>query len=313
MVQKDAKDILKEMKAEKEGVSPKDIQFKDLRKGKKRKKKVEKTNESESDIDIINNNEGFSITEMETKYCNYKDIGKKKKLIKKKNLEEWGAFDFFRFTHKLYLKKYKNEWDLNMGGSSLEINRIRDKFYDFFGFGCNLIMLDYIFFFFENHIDDFIRKEGDFYFSQMRKDWIMISFQEIYDFQKRFVNYMVKEKQKNKKYNLTKEEMKKSYDLGDMTLVGNYGVVLALNWLLKIKRKPKKEAIKIVVDACKSMHERNMLNIVKNATEIYSPYSLNFVFKSPQLVFNKIDSSIQLNVEFNNNNDKVKFLQKGNK
>ena len=69
---------------------------------------------------------------MKTKFCNYKDINKKRKLREKKSLEEWGAFDFFRFAHKLYLKKYKNEWDLNMGGSSLEINRIRDKFYDLF-------------------------------------------------------------------------------------------------------------------------------------------------------------------------------------
>jgi len=97
--------------------------------------------------------------------------------------------------------------------------------------------------------------------------------------------------------------------MGEMTLVGNYGVVLALNWLLKIKRMPKKDAIKLVVDACRDMHQRGMLDIVKSATEAYSPYPSNLLFKSPQLILNKINKNVQLNVEFESN-DKVSFLQK---
>jgi len=309
MAQKDAKDILRDIKADIESISSNDIQFKDLRKKRTKKQEVKKTNESESVSDIINNQEGFSVMSVETTSCDYRDIAKKGRLKEKHNLEEWGAYDFFKFAHKLYLEKYKENWELNIGGNSIEINRIRDKFYDLFGFCCNLIMHDYIIWFFDNYIDHFKREKGEFYFSQMRKDWVLISFQENYNFQERFMNYIAKEKQKDKKYDLTKDEMEKSFLMGDTTLVGNYGVVIALNWLLKIKRMTKKNAIELVVNACKDMYSKDLIDIVKNATEIYSPYPSNLYFKSPQLVFNKINPTIQLNVEFVESN-KIQFLQK---
>ena len=109
---------------------------------------------------------------------------------------------------------------------------------------------------------------------------------------------------------MTKVEIQKSYDIGDNTLVGNYGVVIALNWLLKIKKINKKEAIKIIINACRYMYKRHMIDIIQSATEIYSPYPINMVFKSHQLIFDKIDKSIKLNVEFKKSK-KMIFLQKG--
>jgi hypothetical protein len=309
MVQKDAKDILRDMKADIDGVNPKDIQFKDLRKNTRNKKKIENNSESESENDTISNNEGFSLIDTGTVYCDYKDIGKKGQSKKKNSLDEWGPFDFFRFTHKLYLKRYKVDWDLKIGGSSLEINKIKDQLVDMFGYCCNLMLYDYIIYFFDHHMDDF-KNRGGFYFSQLKKDWILSEFRNSYNFRERFVHYMTQKKQKNVKYKLTNEEIQKSYDAGDENLVGNYGVVIALNWLLNVKKMNKKVAIKIVVDACLSMYKKNMLDIVESATEIYSPYPSNLAFKSPQLIFNKIDNDIDIDVDFNKNN-KMKFLQKG--
>jgi len=292
------------------GVDPKDINFRDLRKGKSRKKKVEKKDESESVSGIIQNDEGFSLS-VDTQYVDFKDLCKKGRVKEKNSLDEWGPFDFFRFARKLYKKKYKTDWDLNIGGSSLEVNRIKDKFIDIFGYCCNLMIHDYIVYFFDNYIDYYRDKDG-FYFSQLRQDYIILGFQESYNFRERFVNYTTTQKQKNKKYELTKNEIQKSYDMGDTTLIGNYGVVIALNWLLVIKKMNKKDAIKIVVDACREMHRRHLIDVVKSATEIYSPYPSNIVFKSPQLIFNKIDEGIKINVDFNHSN-KMKFLQKGEK
>ena len=311
MTKKDPKELLKQIKAEMSGVDPKDISFKDLRKNTKKKyKKVKKSSESESESDIITNKEGFSISGVETTFCDYRDIGKKKKLVKKSNLDEWGAFDFFRFARKLYLKKYERDWDLNIGGNSLEINRIRDKFYDCFGFCCNLIMKDYIVYFFENHIDDCISRNGEFYFTDMRKDWPIKDFIKNYNFRESFANYFSDKSNKNNKIELTKDGINKSFSVGDTTLIGNYGVVISLNWLLKVKRMPKKDAVKLVVDACRAMAERGMIDVVKKSTEVYSPYPSNLLFKSPQLIFDKINKNIIINVEFTDN-EKMIFLQKG--
>lgn len=172
------------------------------------------------------------------------------------------------------------------------------------------MMRDYIIFFFNNYIDYYIREEGDFYFKQMRKTSVMESFKDGYDFQKSFSKYMTKEKKGNKEKKLTKEEVKKSFSMGDTTLVGNYGVVISLNWLLKIKRMKKKEAIKLIIDACVDMHRKDMIGVVKKATEVYSPYPSNLAFTSPQLIFNKIDKNIKLKVDFIENSDKMQFLQK---
>ena len=308
MAQKDAKDVIRDLKADILGVDPKDVELNDLRKRKSRKKKLEKTNESESQSGIISNSEGFSLS-MDTQYVDFKDLCKKGNIKEKNSIEEWGPFDFFRFARKLYHKKYKTDWNLSIGGSSLEINRIKDQFVDVFGYCCNLMIHDYIVYFFDNYVDYFRNKNG-FFFSQLRKDYIILSFKESYNFRERFVNYMSHQKQKNKKYELTKDEIQKSYDMGDTTLVGNYGVVIALNWLLKVKRMGKKEAIKIIINACREMYKKHMIDIVKSATEIYSPYPSNIAFTSPQLIFNKIDEDIKLSVDFNIN-DKMKFLQKG--
>ena len=58
------------------------------------------------------------------------------------------------------------------------------------------------------------------------------------------------------------------------------------------------------------MNSKHLIDIVQSATEIYSPYPSNLLFISPQLIFDKIDSDIRLDVNFNKNN-KMKFLQKG--
>jgi len=313
MTKKDPKDLLRKIKANTKGVSPEDIHFKDLRqKTTKKTQKAKKMDKNKSDSNIITNDEGFSVSGIGTAFCDYRDIGTKRKLTRKNSLDEWGAFDFFQFAHRLYFEKYKKRWNLNMGGSSLEINRIRDKFYDYFGFCCNLIMKDYIIYFFDNRIDDCIEKLGGFYFVHMRKDWVIDDFVQNYNFRERFASYTASKKNRNIKNELTKEGINKVFLLGDTTLVGNYGVVISLNWLLKVKKMPKKQAIELVVEACKDMAERGLAEVVKKSTEVYSPYPSNMLFTSPQLIFNKFDKNTQLKVVFSEKSDIMKFLQKGN-
>jgi len=311
MTKKSAKDILRDMKAESKGISSKDVEFIDLRKKTSKKKKVKKEVKSESELNTIDNNEGLVLTEAGTAFCDYRDIGQKGRLTKKSCLDEWGPFDFFRFAGSLYIKKYKVDWNLQMGGNGLEINRIKDRLLDEFGYICNIILYDYIVYFFEHNLDYFVKKDG-FFFSQMKNEWAIAAFKESYNFRNRFIHYMTTKKQNNKKYELTIKEMQKSYDTGDATMVINYGVVISLNWLLKVKKMNKKEAIKIIVDVCRDMYNKHMIDVIQSSTEMYSPYPSNLLFKSPQLIFNKVDDEIIVNVEFNTNS-KMKFLQKETK
>jgi hypothetical protein len=304
---KNPKDILKEVKAEISGVSPDEIVFSNLR-NRKRGRKKKKYVESETDNVIINNQEGFGLIHAKVEVCQYDQIGKKKRLRKKNSLEEWGAFDFFLFTRHKYMERYGAEWDLNIGGSSLEINKIRDKFYDLFGFCCNLIMRDYINFFFDNYMDNIIKTEGNFYFSQMSNDNLVCEFYDGYNFPQRFAEYSQSEKKHNKD-SINSQEIKQAFLIGDTSLVGNYGIVISLNWLIVVKKMSVQEAAKLIISACRDMHKKGMTDVVKKATELYSPYPSTLLFKQPQLVMDKIDKDIKLSVEFNKN-DKLQFLQK---
>lgn len=302
MTYKDPKDILRTIRADIEGISPKDIEFKDLRKEKRgrneSRNKNKKNNESEKQSDIIANNEDFSITEIETDFCSYGDIYKKRKIREKDTLEEWGPFDFFRYAHNIYINKYGRDWDLNIAGNSVVINRIRDKFYDLFGFCCNLIMKDYINFFFDEDIDEIIKKGYDFNFMHMLSDYSITSFYDNYNFSERFADYTRREKKQDKKQDLTKKGIKEAFLIGDSTLIGNYGIVIAFNWMLMAEKIPNRKATEMILVACKEMNKKGIINIVKNSTEFYSPYPLKLVFKSPQLVMDKIDKNIKLKVKF---------------
>lgn len=305
---KDPKDIIKEMNADLMGVSPDKVEFSNFRDRKKNKKKVKKVVESESNGTIISNDEGFSITDVSVEICSYAEIGRKRRRLRQKNnLEEWGAFDFFIYAQEKYLKKYGTSWELNIGGGSLEIKKIKDKFLDMFGFCCNLVMRDYIDFFFDNYMDMMIRVNGDFYFSQMNKEKILIEFYDGYNFAQSFARYSEIEKS-NDKDTISRDEIRASYQIGDTSLVSNYGIVLSVNWLVKIKKENPTEAVRTVIAACREIAKKNMIEVVKSSTEAYSPYPSFIPFKTPQLIMDRINPSIKLNVEFNNNN-KYEFLK----
>ena len=279
----------------------------------KKRKKKKKVVESESVDDILDNAEGFALSNIGVKTCSYGEIGKKgRRLRHKHKLEEWGAFDFFLYAQKKYIAKYGSTWDLYIGGNSLYINRIRDRFYDMFGFCCNLIMRDYIDFFFDNYMDSYIKKSGAFYFSQMLDDWLICEFYDSYDFRASFEQYSGGEKQETSD-TVSSKDIRDAFMISDTSLVSNYGVVLAINWLLVNKKMSPVEATKIVLTACTNMHNKGMLDVVKKATESHSPYPSNIPFKNPQLLINKIDDTVKLNVEFNDNS-RFSFLQrKGDK
>jgi len=302
----DPKDILRQVQANILGVSPDEIKFSNFRDRKKKKKKTKKIVESESSSTTIGNDEGFSITDVTVESCSYADIGGGRKYKQKNNLEEWGAFDFFYYTEKKYIDKYGGVMGLNVGGNSVEINRIRDRFYDLFGFCCNLIMRDYIDFFFDNYIDQMISHHGAFYFRQMREDKFICEFYEGYNFSQSFLQYSESEKSEDKD-TISNKTINEAYMIGDTSLVSNYGIVIAFNWLVKVKNESPTIAAKMVINACRDMAEKGMVKVIKSSTETYSPYPSSLVFKKPQMVMDRIDKNIKLEVEFVDN-DKYKFL-----
>jgi len=316
IINKDPMSILKKISAEVSGLSPDHITFSNFRDKKATSKyKYKKNVDNDDKSVIIGNSEGFDISSSETKCCSYGDIPLKKQrtVSKKDSLEEWGAFDFFNFARTKYVERYGETWNLKIGGSSLTINRIREKFYDLFGFCCNLTMRDYIDFFFEYYMDYHVSNKG-FFFTSMLDEKIICEFHDGYDFSQSFSEHIKNEKIIGNESFISQKEIKDSFLIGDTSLVSNYGIVISLNWLLIVKKIPTKDAIKLVISACKELHIKGMIDVVKKSTELYSPYPSNLVFKSPQVLMDKIDKNIKVYIEFNEScNKKLQFLQKKGK
>ena len=285
------------------------VDLKDMRKRKSVSRKVKK---QKNDLgQSIFNNEGLEITGLQTDYVKYDQVYKSKRFKIKNNLEEWRAFDFFEYACKLYMAKYNEDWGLNRGGNSVEINRILDKLQDVFGFSSNLVMKDYIDYFFDKYIDTYKGKDG-FYFSQMKHSYILKSFADCYNYKERQLNY-IEEKNRKKRNEeiLTLRGISQSFKLNETTLLCNYGLVLSLNWLLLRKRMSKKEAAEIVLSACKKLQRKGMLSIIQKSTELYSPYPIWLPFKKPEIIMNKLEKGISLNVSFEDiENDRFSFLRK---
>lgn len=282
-----------------------DIEFEDIRKAKRRKNKKEDILiESEKKDVIISNKEGLEI--IENKYPNYigfNEIKSKKGWVykKKENIDEWNTFDFFEYTRKLYIKKYNKDWELNRYGNSFEIKKIFTVLEKKFGKVDNLLLYDYIIFFFENHIDDFMLKNNSFYFSYLhkRKD-VLKSF---------YNNYEYKRNYKKSEIEISNISLERTYLLSDAALVCNYGVVISLNWFITKKKLDEDEALKLVIGICKKINNKNMMSTVIKSTELYSPYPEKLKFKEPEKILNKIDKNLKVNVEFNKSEkNKLDFL-----
>ena len=80
-------------------------------------------------------------------------------------LSEWTAHDFCHYIRELHGEYLHTDWNLNWLRACVSVCTVRDKLTDLLGFCDNVIFKDYIEFFFENFLDEFMLKRKDFYLS----------------------------------------------------------------------------------------------------------------------------------------------------
>lgn len=304
-------DLLKQIVAKVEGKSEDEIELVDLRNKKIcTPKKIKKQQKSDDSV-TISNDEGVEISYPQTGVVDWRSMRKRAKRRQKNSLEEWSSHDFFYYANQLYWKRYKEDWNLRIGGSSLEIQGIRDVLSGACGFVSNLMMRDYIDFFFTNYIDWYMRNGKSFYFGQMKNSKVLAKFLNNYDYAKSFKAYMNKEKLPSETtFRITGEEIRRSYDLGVPTLVCNYGVVIAINWLILNKEMDPDEVVNRVTKVCITLSTNHMLEVVKRATESFGTYPQWLPFRSPNSILQKIDPDIHVSCVFGNIDSKLFWVLK---
>ncbi len=274
-------------------------EFEDVRIAKRKNKKS--VDIKKKDGIITSNDEGLEVVSDGSNFVSWKDKSRRKAwhFDPTKPVSDWKAWDLFEFAHGLYTKKYNEDWDLLRGGNSMVILKIFEKLEGELGSNNYLLMRDYVIYFFEKHIDRFIRKKdnnGSFFDYMNRKD-VIRSFCNSYDHRKSLMRYEeLKKKDIDKP--ITNKDLENAYLLSVGTLVSDYGIVIAANWLFIKKKFKKKDAAKMIFDVCKSMYNKDVFHIVIKSTEKNSPYPDWLVFKDPSVITDRIDKNIKINVEF---------------
>ncbi len=241
----------------------------------------------------------------------FKEIKKSREYKKRDNIEEWIPTDFVLLAYNKYYELTGKKLQQNILPNAMEINKIFEYLYNIFGFQPNLMMRDYITFFFEKHAKSIIRKEGEFYFNHLRRKHIIEDFYNNYNYNKSLHREKLNESEKNN-IRLIEKDIESTYSLNEDNVVYEYGIIIAINWFSIKCNHSNKQAISMVYDICKKMVKKNIFETVKKKTELYSPYPKYLNHIDINKFLKLIDCKILIDIDFISDksiDDKFLFLK----
>ncbi len=254
------------------------------------------------------------ISSDKTKYIDFKDI-KSRKIRKEicEDITKWVTSDFVRYAKSSHLKTYQTQWNLNFSGCCQEILKVKDAVVDIVGFCDNVVLKDYIDFFFDVASNYYIKKSKPFYFSQMRKPWVLESFLESYDYVSRIMGTAkVKPKKKVEKdpdKEINERDIDNLYVLNWDRFVITFGVIVCINWLITKKDFSYTKAREFVLDICCDLYKKDKIKLVIESTTKYSPYPLWLKFQFARKFFNEIDNKLKIDIMFIESDGRLDFLR----
>jgi len=302
--------MMKNILGKLEGVDSTKIAMKDGRKGKKiSASKSNKFTKSSEKVVIEDN--GLKLTgEKNASVIDFSDIPIGRRYKKREALNEWITVDFVLLARDLHQQIFKRDWNLQIPAACRELKAIKDALYDVTDNNTNRILRDYVVFFFENYVREFVKEQKKFYFNQMRREDVLESFHNAWTYQGSIAKEKCIDKQEDI---LSLDKIGKAYSFGMDNLLYRYGIVIAINWLIVHKKKANREAAKEVMNRCKYIYEEGLFRYVKEATVKHAPYPNCLIFTKLNLFLEKIDTSLLFDVDFNDNkkiNKKFSFFRK---
>lgn len=230
----------------------------------------------------------------------------------KEDINEWSNRDFALYISKKFSEKYKEYWDVRIMGITMYIGRIRESLFEAIGFCDNITLKKYVDFFFENNIDECMNRAGGRFFASSLKDKAAISsFLDVYQYS---VTVNDENDIKNAIKEVIKEDMDKAYLLSNESMVLRYGVVLYINYLIKVKKYNEDKAVKKISHVIDKVKNKNIAAIAEivNKTIEFSPYPNDMPFSDTNKICEILaEKSINKNM-FVNEKNKYVFLRNCN-
>jgi hypothetical protein len=244
--------------------------------------------------------------------------GKKRVRRPDTQIEEWTAHDFAFLALEEYKNRIGRGWDLNWVAVCIGIFEVRDGLADIYGFCDNLMLYDYMRFFFVNYFANFAGANGAFYISHMCREKVRSAFYESYNYRTSTKLHRAKVRSVTKEEGevkvetaeLTSEAIESSFLISDEMLVSDYGILIPVNWLVARQDMAVTSASRYVFQSCLKLYKKGRFPVVKTVTEKWNPYPEWLPYKKALSLTRKVDASLVVEVMFSNIEDsKFEFLR----
>jgi len=246
--------------------------------------------------------------------------GHLKRTEPRENVLEWELQDVAMYIRSKYAKKYKKDWGHRITGVCIELKRIYDRIIDIYGHCDVLVMKDYIDYIFYTYIDRMIDKSGGvFYIRNFREDKYICSFSEKYNYKRSFekvTNAIKNDKESIENIPMDNKKIEEYFILSEEEFVFTYGVIVCIFWLINCKGYSNKDATSRILEICKKIHKKGEFKLVKERTELLSPYHSSIKFPKMCEFVENIDGRFRIDVDYSDIDivkNKFKFLLKENK
>jgi hypothetical protein len=234
-----------------------------------------------------------------SRYVNFEDIGGNKKRRRKTpdRIESWVPADFVNYAKKLYYERYEMNWTLQYARACMDITEIKDNLLEAIGYCDNQLLKQYIEWFFERQADRDVEGAEGFYFGHLYNKKHIEYFASNYLDK----NISQSEPETENVEVINPKDIELIYLLSEDQLVIQYGILIAVNWLIEYKGYSLQSAAYSVCNVCKKSRGSRYLTYIKEATEQYNPYPRTLQFKQADQLIKKVDNNMSINVEFGEN------------
>tara|TARA_Y100000310_G_scaffold57488_2_gene52698 strand:+ start:30748 stop:31662 length:915 start_codon:yes stop_codon:yes gene_type:complete len=235
-------------------------------------------------------------------YISYGQIKKGKEFKRSDNIEDWIARDFVYLLRDLHDAVFERKWNLNFGGVALEVTRIHDAIALQNGFCNNIVLRDYINFYFKYYAQKTADADKEFYTNQLRNEKYIKHFIGKYNFKSSFDKEIDSRTQRNSTPNLNEKLVKDSIMISDENFLYEYGFVVFINWFI-FSGLEKVEIIKKAIGLCRKLHKEDKFNIVLEATSAWGSYPKWFKFSNVSKFLSCVNKDLNLEIEFITNSE----------
>lgn len=221
------------------------------------------------------------------------------------DIEKWTGYDFACLLRECYIDKTGLDWNLNWLPVINSVLRVKDRLLDLFGLCDNVLLKDYIYFFFRNYFDWFMQSRNSFYISFLEDSKVLNDFLISYDYSGK-PQHEIKKQISTVEVKVSNETLEASFLLSDNIFLSTFGIVLVINWLILRRGFSNQDAMQYAMRACK---RTTKMREVVDATKKFEPYPDWFPFKEIKMFLSKINSKYPVDIKFVNNADKFNDLR----